>query len=357
MKIRKYNRYPLSNLFMFVGLIIAFIAVICGSYIFQRVENGKKESIGYKYINQKSIHYYNMDGTNLDVLNLSKSTEINIEVAGLSMMVGEETRDTTIAVSLNEELPYNLIEGRFPTEEEIQNHVNVVNIGRYCEKFVYEKDGKKYIDYDNIPYEVIGILGAPKSDVLDYVTYFVYDCLNEYHKNIFNSLQLVTVRYGSDYINVDNEISKILASADENLQSEIDTSGNANITIINGHEKDLFYFMIYGFAIGICVIMSELWIFERKEEIAILKTVGLSLGYIEIKLFASIMGNIGIATILSYIIILVSGAISGEYMISVDSVLMVLGIMVVSAIAILILPAIKLRNIEPAKCINARGDY
>lgn len=357
MKIRKYNRYPLSNVFMFIGLMIAFMAVICGSYIFQNIESGKKESAGYTYESQKTILYYNMDGSSLDVLKLSKSSEINVEVEGLFMMVGKETRQTTIAVAMNEKVPYNLIEGRFPTKEEIENNSNVVNIGRYCEKYVYEKNGKKYINYDNIPYEVIGILGAPKSDVLDYVTYFVYDCLNQYHKDIFNKLDNISVRYGSDYKNVDDEITRIISSQNDNLQYDVDTSINAGITNINGHERDLFYFLIYGFAIGICIIISELWVFQRKEEIAVLKTIGLSIGYIELKLFVSIMANISLATICSYVIILIIGFISGEYMISIDSMIMILGIMLVSAIAILIIPVIKLRNIEPAKCINARGDY
>ena len=49
MKITKFNRYPLSNMFMFIGLVIAFLAVIYGSSLYTKVENGNKESKNYKY--------------------------------------------------------------------------------------------------------------------------------------------------------------------------------------------------------------------------------------------------------------------------------------------------------------------
>lgn len=357
MNIRKFNRYPLSNSFMFLGLIIAFCSVICGSTIFQNIENGRKDSKNYKYESEAVVTCFDNGSKVFDIKDLAEYDDINTEIIDIPMIIGEYTRVTTIAYAYNMEPPYKLLEGRFPGNEEIQNNSKVVDVGKDLMEDIYNREGKKYILIDGIEYQVIGILGSETSDVLDSLIYFVYDCLDDFHKEIVNSCDYFMIRFGSNYSDVSVKITDLFSNKSEEVSLQIEETSAFSVAVVNEHERDTYFFLVYAFAIGICVIISELWIFQRKDEIAILKTVGIKMIHIILRLYKSIIGIVISATVGAYLIIGLVEVITGDMMISLSGMLLVLGAMLVTSVIIFIIPLIKIELIEPAKGINARGNY
>lgn len=357
MKIKKYNRYPLSNTFMFIGLLIAFLAVICGCSLYENVEINNKESKNFKYDNEIVINYYSNDGGYLKLEDFAKCDTINVEIAMFAMGVGKYTRVANIAYSYNEEPSYILKSGRFPSKEDIDNGRKVVDIGQDMSDDVYKRDGQEYIRFDGIEYEVIGYFGSENSNVLDSTIYFVYNCLDDYHKNMLAEQDIFFIRYGSNSFDVYNVVSDITDNLSESIDYSIDDAEAFNTNITSNHSKDMYYFTIYAFAIGICIIISELWIFQRKDEIAILKTLGFNNSRIVNKLYLSMVGIMLIAMVSAYAILTVFEMITGNKMISMSGFSKVIAFMILSSIIIFIVPIMKINMIAPSECVNSRGNY
>lgn len=66
----------------------------------------------------------------------------------------------------NIELP-PLLSGNFFTSEECLNKTPFAVVGKLYTKYIYKEDGKKYFDYHNRKYEVIGITGLSGDSALD----------------------------------------------------------------------------------------------------------------------------------------------------------------------------------------------
>lgn len=342
---------------MLLGLIIAFCAVICGSTIFQNIENGRKDSKNYKYESEAVVTCFSNGSKSLDIKDLAEYDDINTEIIDIPVFIGKYTRVTTVAYSYNMEPPYKLLEGRFPSNEEIKGSSRVVDVGKDLMDDIYNRDGNKYILIDGIEYQVIGILGSETSEVLDSLIYFVYDCLDDFHKEIVNSCEFFMIRFGSNYFDVSAKITDLFRTKREEASLQIEEASTFSVAIVNEHEKDTYFFLIYAFATGICVIISELWIFQRKDEIAILKTVGIKMIHIIFRLYKSIIGIVISATFCAYMIIGLLEVFTGNNMISLLGMLPVLGAALISSVIIFLVPLLKLEMIEPAKGINARGNY
>lgn len=357
MKIKKYNRYPLSNSFMFIGLLIAFLAVICGCSLYENIEVNNKESKNFKYDNEIVVNYFSMDGSLLKLDNFAKNETINTEVTMFAMGVGKYTRVVDIAYSYNEDPPYSLKSGRLPSKEDIAAGRKVVNIGQGLTSDVYQRDGDEYIKFDGIEYEVIGYFGSENSNVLDSAIYFVYNCLDDYHKKMLEEQDVFFVRYGSNSNDVYSVVSDVTSNLVANIDYSIEDATSYNTNITSKHNKDMYYFTIYAFAIGICIIISELWIFERKDEIAILKTIGFSNSRIVNKLYLSIAGIMLIAMAAAYVVLIAFELITGNQMISMSGFSKVIAFMLLSSILIFIVPIMKINMIAPSECVNSRGNY
>ena len=357
MKITKFNRYPLSNMFMFIGLVIAFLAVIYGSSLYTKVENGNKESKNYKYNDEMLVSFYSVDGNYLHLERIAKSDNINVEIALFAMGVGEHTRVVNIAYSYNEEPSYVLKEGRLPSADDIKNRRNVVNIGKNLLDDVYMREDVEYIKFDGVEYEVIGYFGSETSDALDSIIYFVYDCLDAYHKSILAEQDYLYIRYGSNINDVYANFISITDNIDNSIEYSVEDAESFDTGVTNAHDRDMFYFFIYAFSIGVCMIISELWIYERMDEIAILKTVGYTMGNIVVKLYRSIIGIMTMSLLMAYIILFMVENTTSSEMIDLSSFLMVAMLMILSSVVVLIVPVIKVKTIAPAQCINSRGNY
>lgn len=62
---------------MFIGLLIAFLAVICGCSLYENIETNNKESKNFKYDNEIVVNYFSMDGSFLKLDNFAKNETIN----------------------------------------------------------------------------------------------------------------------------------------------------------------------------------------------------------------------------------------------------------------------------------------
>lgn len=357
MKIRKFNRYPLSNTFMFIGLIIAFIAVICGSSIYTRIEMENKEIKNFRYNNEAVVNFYSQSEESLNLSDIATSKDINVEITLFAMSVGKYTRVVDIAYSYNEEPSYILKSGTLPSKEDINNGRRVVNVGEDLLEDVYVKGDTEYIKFDGIEYEVIGYFGSENSDVLDSIIYFVYECLDPYHKEILSNQDMLDLRFGSNYNDAIEEVSALFGNIPPNVEYSFEDAENFSNMISNDHEKDMYFFMVYAFAICICIIISELWICERMDEIAILKTVGLSIKNIVNRLYASILGIMCLALLISYIAVFAFYRVTGNEVVNMSGFVLVAVIMILSSVLVLLVPILKIKTIEPAKCINSRGNY
>ena len=357
MKITKYNRYPMSNMFMIIGLVIALLAVICGTSLYTKVENQNKESKDYKYDNEIVISFSSIDGNYLNLNEIAQCKDINTEITFFAMSVGEYTRIVNIAYEYNENPSYILMSGRLPSKEDIAQKKKIVNIGRNLKKDTYKRGDIEYIKFDGIEYEVIGYFGSDESDSLDSIIYFIYDCLDEYHKKSVSEQDTIYIRYGSNVNDVTEATNNIKENIPENIDYSIEDANFYDTGITNEHDKDMYFFMIYAFAMGICIIISELWIFERREEVAILKTLGFAVNKILLRLLVSIFGIMCVSLMTAFLILIIAKRYTDTIFISLSGISMVTAFMMLSSIAVLIVPMYKVKTISPAQCINARGSY
>lgn len=358
-RLKKCFRYPLSDAFMIIGIVIGFMALFIGITAFEKMNMSQSESAIYKYSNQIVVSLVSEDGTSIDMGQVLENVDINAEIVNYSIVMGEYTRLCEVCYAYNTEPPYRLSEGRYPTDEDIASETRVVNIGRDHVRYTYEKNGKSYIDINGVAYEVIGVFEGEKSEALNYLIYFVYDCMDEVDKDIIDNLSCISIRFGSDEVNVREFAQDVIANLNENIRGSLEDSSSYSLVIVDKETTEKFYFYIYVFAIVICIIISELWIYERKEEIAVLKTTGFSVFNIAERVYKSLFFIVMVGAIISWVLVFVTYRLMFGYFMemNVNNMCVVLMCAILSSMAIFIIPLNKISKCEVAKTINTRGEY
>lgn len=254
MKIRNDEKI-LILIFTVISIFLIIIsAYLSESYIIEYLSQGYYSSnvIFFKHNDNEVFDIDNIYKNEKDIL-LFKELSINSDIRGVYYK-GEIEKP-------------QMKEGRFFSEDDFCDEKHYAVIGASFTDNIYEENNIKYFKYNDISYEVIGIMGYKQESKIDRACFI----------NLNNSLCEQEGIYAIDGKN-SNNINSLL----EKIQNQY------NITLIKRERTgiDRFFktesFNILLIALLLCslilttISVSLYWIEKRKKEISILRLVGYS---------------------------------------------------------------------------------
>ena len=366
--IRKIFRYRLVSVYFIISQLIVFTAVFGVLQIYNKAfakENDRLNAIGKNRIE--------LDITSTGVTDIltvaGKSIETGNAIADGKLTTefteaGSSTRCEVI-LSINEELPYPMINGHIPGTVENDFRKNSVALGRDKYKYSYERDGKHYVTLDHQEYEVVGVIGSEKSDYWDYKIVFNINCISESTRKKLNSFQnqVITLSSNSNDLSGSYEIIynniKVADSISNIVPYKKNSTGDNTISNTLNKENIKLNNMVYFFCLLNCIILSVFWIVQRKKELAIKKTFG----YSNIMLMAEIASNIISMMIISFFAFMILYGVyrmlygGKEGLIIVWNTFSIVSIIAVTAVTVvitMIYPICKICYEDPAKLIGGK---
>ena len=246
---------------------------------------------------------------------------------------------------------YNVLKGRFFEKEDFLKGEKLAVIGKGREEEIINKDNDEYILIAGEYYKVIGIIGDKKKKV-------------SYDDNIYVNLDSL-IREDNSYLtgsfNIDsNSKSKKVV---EEIKSQIkdleiyEADNNGDIYSYYNEEvlpsSIRFIVTILLTLILSTSIVTELWIKSRKKEIGIKRALGATKFRISINIIFDLLKISTISYIIGYLIYLsFTYFIYGYPHFYLISMIIVFGIITVSALLVSIVPIIKMNKMEPKEIMR-----
>ncbi len=300
---KKLFRYPISDIYMVLGLLITFLSLFFTRTISDSFQAAADDGDKYQYEYSESINV-TFDSV-ADLTELFDVTSGVYEIGDVSVVLNdkETTQLCTVILGCAEETVYQICEGSFPTEEELNGEENVVLLGRGLEDICYERDGYTYVMAQNDEYRVTGFIGTDNSDAQDYEVVFFLSACGDGVKQILEGYETVMVMMGSNSKNTAELYDLVAANIEErNLSCSLLMGGDEEKTYSGESTKDnSLYQMLYLFCMINCLVVSEFWISERKSDVSIRRILGYSGARIYGFLYAQLLKPVCVAAVLCLI--------------------------------------------------------
>ena len=222
---------------------------------------------------------------------------------------------------LNEPLTEEVKEGRFPTENEIEHGRKCVVIGEGLKRLTEETQAGEILRIDGIAYDVLGTLKDVTGDGTDNRVLVFRNCFAETSINGLDGSYSYFVKYGSNdesELQMDRLLawlhrflpdSKIKESIDGQIDSMDDVKSMTQL--LRQYTKFALYGLFAFCMIG-CLIVSTIWIKRKRKEIVIRKALGSGMTAIVIALLRDLGIMIGMALLMSCVVISLQSLLSGE---------------------------------------------
>ena len=278
----KTFRYPAVDIYMLFSFFIAFMALFIGLSLFSEVWRYNSDSNEDKYRSgyRGCVQFSDLD-INLNNADFGEKGVICFEEAVFSVCMGDTEMPAEGTVCLNKcENAYPLISGEwFDSDADNISRCVVIGKGYSDNLHIYAGDS---LLIEGEEYTVKGVAGSKYSDIYDYV---IALNIRQMGDRTLRSLlgQNVNLTARSE----DTDAQTIYLGARENLRK---AAPGAVFSEEGGYEKResdkdnaeaVLYCAMYVFALFHCLIAADVWINERKYEIAVKKC----LGYSENRLF------------------------------------------------------------------------
>ena len=193
----------------------------------------------------------------------------------------DRDNDSVRAAYLKGNVPVpDMLEGRFFTEEEMENGEKVAVLGALCKRNVEEKDGKEYYTFGNVRYEVIGYMG--REDEVTDLDNMVWLNMGAYLDKA-SAVGRFAVDTGSETETAEVADRLLETLPEENRSQAAEIIHERKIRSISYFTRKIYNFIIIAIIINIAIV-SVYYIDKRMYVIAVKKLVGAS--------FMSIAGDI-----------------------------------------------------------------
>lgn len=277
-------RYSTSAMGIIIGVAVALLSLFYADYMkrLNVLENCEKENLSYNYQYAFSVSLTTQkDFEHLS--NLFQESPITIISEDVSLYVNQEYTEHLCRVifSQKEELNYQLCEGRFPTDAEIEAGKQVVILGNSLKNCTYSKNDKDYIQICGDEYLVTGYCAGKVTTVGNYSILLFAGCLGEH-------TQMDVWRAGNTYMRTYSMNSDFPIARDLylDLKTELEKSdiqiGNLYEyqSDFNGSQYRENYLKL---SYQICIIsmiitltVIRFWLFQRQYEFAVRRIYGYS---------------------------------------------------------------------------------
>ncbi len=301
-------RYRSISIYFLFSQIIMYITVFGGLAIFNQAYNKEQDRLTSYYSSTTHVSINYIGDKTVDYSDILSTKECNISIknkiaASVAQLAGNYQIE--IIITSNESQMYPLMNGRLPLANSNRREVA---IGKAKEAYMQYNNEIPYITIDNENYDVVGIIGSDGSDYWDNKIVLSYGSIgdnlkkdigiksrlnmyiesNEYdtkktYDNIFSLLQ----NQCGDSIMLQ---AKQINSRGESVIAKSLSKNNADINVI-----------VYVFCLFNCIIMSELWYSQRKEEIVIRKAYGMN----RMQIMRILLADILKLSLISFVMILI----------------------------------------------------
>lgn len=379
--IKKFFREKYSTILLIIGLTLSFFVAVntLSSINKLEVEQNKKNVHSYDTAydmlfattEEGDEEGYDYCGKFEQVINTLECNSGNLFLYGYFNFIGDSFNNpvTYIALSLNEDLCEKFIWGGMPDKESIENRENTVIVSENLKDYVYDSDGEKYIDIDGSPYRVTGMYEAyfDESSSKDMDLCVFYNCLDE--KLIYSIKQradfIVEIAYCSSELS-EKEFKQNLNSFKTCIEKgnyQIEETGNLNkpssennILYLKLKLNKIFMYVVLGFTLLNCMMISDIWIKRRYNEFVIRRTYGYSTGDMVVLLMKDLSKYIGCALISAILLQTFYAVFSDKTHIELTCIktnlTYLLCITAVILCSNLLMPIVRIRKILPAQSIR-----
>ena len=274
---RALFRYPLSDMYMFLSLMLSFIAFYLGFSITASVfdRNVDQENYSYKNTYEAEIEFFTTE--KVELLEIFEGCKGNITIRDVEMSSEAEEAMQLVDVVLvvNEDFIYQYTNGKKVKASDYSKKSGAL-IGKEQKNKIITKNGVQYISLNGELYQVAGYTGVSTSDIFDYLLILDYKSLGELSLERLYSANKFLFHFESNYNDMYASCSKMQKNA-ESLGIDV-VAQPISIYIADdyGSEKSesVMYYTLFVFCIINCVIAAEFWLSKRWREIAIRNIFG-----------------------------------------------------------------------------------
>lgn len=323
-------RYRLGAVYMLVGYILSFVVVFNGISIYLSARDALHVVKKYQYVYETEMEVAS-DVPVQAYVEAAKGLSCNVAAKDVLLFSDEENVTKCVQVVLH--------------SSEGEPQTGCV-IGDALERYVVQRDGKRYYSLEGELYEVSEVIEGKDSE-LSFLVSIPYEMLQE------AALRAMEDHFMLAYISLESNVADTNEAKSQLDAALSDLTGNQiilrRIPLENEQEMDSesrlgLYLCVcaYIFCIVNCIIVCEFWIFQRRKEIAVRRAYHFGDERIKKMLFLDMMGIIAVACV---IYLALHGLVLSRLMTSFDahmvldirSILFMLGMIPVSA-GITILP-------------------
>lgn len=270
------SHYPVVDLWLTISLMVAFAAIVGNIAIESNIMQAEIEAEQYSMENGCSMKLQDMEFSELKVL-IGAVGEI-ARLEDVNLMLNDASTSCLSEVFLYGDISkwYPLIEGRYPTSEELEEHVRVALIGKNHAKEIYERETNDYIMIESEEYLVTGIVGTTKSNLWANTILLFVDSLGENVLVNFSNWNSYEVYIESQEQDARRLYQQVWMLFDEKgISARIDVQE----TYLKNYEKnrrteEIPSLLLFAFCMVEAILVSEVWIYQRMPELVIRKTFG-----------------------------------------------------------------------------------
>lgn len=288
---KRLFRYKQSSRAILLGLIIAFISMFYGDFLYQLKDLELSEEEAFSYKNQFA---FSIDSRDLDLdylAGLLQQESVMAMADAVRLYIDAEYAEhwCSVVFSQGEGLKLPLCKGRYPTEEELQRGEPVVVLGRAIKRYTYQKNGADYILIDGEEYRVTGYCSGIRTTIGNYNIILFYPCLGRRaREKLLSSGETfsIAMTLNSDSTSVNPLHERVKAGLVEQGYQAGELSEYPSFSFGSQYQKNhqWFAYLIYGFCLFVIIVILQYWLYQRNFEFAIRRICGYTrlrlIGYI-----------------------------------------------------------------------------
>lgn len=271
-KIKKWFRYPLSCISLVILFVISFYSVYKIADYQHLLTVEERERVGSQF-EYSTIFSLKGEGSAWEMA--FKNLPVCVSVENISAYVNTECAAATIDILIpsQREPKYPLISGSMRDE----GTDPVIVLGQELQPFTYKENGVVYFKIEGEPYRVIGYVGSEQSDLFNSKRIVYSDRMGDKLRNVFDMEKEsgLLVKVCSDEEDTDVLVQEVVGSnsfhgMDTSLGADGESVLSKNLVVYTEDAERNRYLQLLGlFCIVNVVIVSELWLYERRKEIVI----------------------------------------------------------------------------------------
>lgn len=354
---RKIKKEKLYIICLQISFISATVVLFLGISIYSNIYAENMEKNNYKYTFETTA-FTNDNITDDDYIKKLQSADCNVKIINFSGYSDAEKTTTLTDIIINSyEENYPFIEGGM---ENIKKGERNVILGIANKEYIYQKDGEDYFDIFGEAYKVCGYISSEKSVSFDYKIIVDYDGIGDVLKQrIADSSQMgIELILESNKRDTDEIFYTLTYELGLGL---LRTESEVFLASTGIYNEKVYCIIIYFFCFVCIYTVLQYYLKNRQKEIVIRKINGFSKKKIIVLLYKNIFINfiaayaVGMCIVLA-LVKLLEALKKYNLQISIQNMVILIGIFMLSIILVSIKPVYNLVKTDPITFLYIRSE-